>query len=329
MNQQNLKVKKDIEKTCWPNTQCMQLNNHVTYLFTKTKIKIYKNLPNITPKLIPIDILFHTKRYQLFQVIIDELETIIIDTITVQITPTKLQQNKNLILHDLLKKSEENFFQKCNLLHLLDSSCGYPLLNYDNKMTDHIENLLEIVLGFCLFGSSNKIKSIFHPDFSEKISVLQVEVLFENFMIETSNYCIDALLRSSSGIIFGFQNYIFDEKYYSIRKVEEFRNNLMWYKFTNRYIDIPKNIYENRFTIWIIGPKGIISKKIFGHRLYELPSLSTTQLIITFILEIQDFFLPKFYNLIQILAKAIFYIISGPIKSKIYLVWKNISNDVS
>ena len=131
MNQQNLKVKKDIEKTCWPNTQCMQLNNHVAYLFTKTKIKIYKNLPNITPKLIPIDILFHTKRYQLFQVIIDELETIIIDTITVQITPTKLQQNKNLILHDLLKKSEENFFQKCNLLHLLDSSCGYPLLNYD------------------------------------------------------------------------------------------------------------------------------------------------------------------------------------------------------
>ena len=88
-------------------------------------------------------------------------------------------------------------------------------------------------------------------------------------------------------------------------------------------------IYENRYNIWIMGPKGIISKNIFGHRLYELSDLSTTQLVITFILEIQDFLLPKLYTLVQVLMKAIFYIISGPIKSKIRIIWKSISSDFS
>jgi len=329
MNLKDLKLGENPEKKYWAATQGQNLNIQVAGLLTKTKRKLYQDLSNATSKTIPLDILFHTKRRKLFQIVVNEVESMVLEKVTLEVTPREIYQKKTTMISELLKRSEKKFFLECDPFHLSNLFSNAQLINYDNSITYNLENFLELILLFCLFGSSNKTKVIFNPIFGDKIPAIQVEVLFENFIIEISNYFIDALLRSSSGIVFGFQNYLFDDKYYSIRKVEQFRNNLMWYKFTNRYINIPKNIYENRYNIWIMGPKGIISKNIFGHRLYELSDLSTTQLVITFILEIQDFLLPKLYTLVQVLMKAIFYIISGPIKSKIRIIWKSISSDFS
>nr|YP_010338475.1 hypothetical protein MW432_pgp156 [Rhodaphanes brevistipitata]UNJ18425.1 hypothetical protein [Rhodaphanes brevistipitata] len=311
----------------WPSHQGSELNLCVAQLFAKTRIKCLNYLCNVTSQTMPIDVLFYTKRYQLFQIILNELEKLVLEKITSRTNLNIIKIEKYFILDHLLHRSTHHFFTKCHRLQYASNQKMKIKLyiNFDLQLIRILSNFFEIVFAFLLFGSSNKI----YMTFGKKVLVAQVEILFENLIIDVSNCIIDALLRNSDGISFAFQNYIFDNQYYSIRKIEQIRNNLMWYKFMNQYINIPKNIYENKYSIWIISPKGILAKKISAYRLYELSYLSTNQLIITFILEIQDFLLPKIYALIQFLIKTIFFFIYKPIQSKIELLWRYITNDFS
>lgn len=324
MNNRKLIGLKD--KEFWPVNPSTDLNKKVAYVFAKTKVKFLHNLTNISNQTLPIDALFYTKKYILFHIILEEFENIFMNKVLL----IEQISNQNNLLQYLLQRSTKNFFNECVSSKNKTIDVDITLLvNFDIGSINALKDSLEILMLFFIYGSSYKTKMIFSPIFGKQIPIIQIEILLENLIIEISNFIIDALLRSSQGIKFAFQYYIFNDRHYSIRKIEQIRNNLMWYKFVNKYINIPKNIYENKYSVWIISPRGIISKNISGHRLYELSNLSTTQLIITFLLEIQDFFLPKISNFIQFLFKTICYIIYNPLKSKISTTWQHFTHDLS
>nr|YP_010336536.1 hypothetical protein MW557_pgp152 [Rhodospora sordida]UNJ14942.1 hypothetical protein [Rhodospora sordida] len=310
----------------WPTNPGLNLTRKVALIFANLRIKISQNLSNKSYDILSVEVLSHIKKYKLFYIILNQLELIILEKVTSKIELHHIIQEKYLIVLQFLSKSKEAFFDEFNTSHNYNLQ---QLFNYDHNMVHELENNLELLLVFSVLGSSNQTKIIFHPSFIQKIPDIQIEILFENFLIQTSNVLIDALLRTSDGINFGFQSHLFDKQYCSIRTIEQFRNNLMWYKFTNRYITIPKNIYENKYSLYVISPQGILNKHISAYRLYELSELSTSQLIVTFIIEIQDFLLPKLSGLLRFLTKVIFYIIYEPLKSNTQLLWQNWSKDLS
>nr|YP_009296753.1 hypothetical protein Bangp_014 [Bangiopsis subsimplex]AOM66096.1 hypothetical protein Bangp_014 [Bangiopsis subsimplex]ARO90347.1 conserved hypothetical plastid protein [Bangiopsis subsimplex] len=311
----------------WPLSSGIYLTNIVASVFAKTKIKLLNNLNNKTTRIIPIDILTLNKKYFLLLTVVKELEKIVIKEIDID----NLTKRKKDLTRYIIRNSTEKFLFDSSLLNpnYIKNMRYSTLVNFDTTATHNLENSLEILMSFFLYGSGNKIRMTFNPIFGNKIPVAQVEILLDNFIIQIANCIIDAILRSSHGIKFAFQYLIFDPTNNSIRKIEHFRNNLMWYKFIDQYVTIPKNIYENKYSLWIVSPKGLFMKNISAYRLQELSNLSTSQLIITFLLEIQDFLLPKIYTLVQFFFKIICYIIYYPLRNRIRNAWKIFLNDFS
>nr|YP_010336339.1 hypothetical protein MW428_pgp153 [Goniotrichopsis reniformis]UNJ14745.1 hypothetical protein [Goniotrichopsis reniformis] len=309
----------------WPIDQGKDLNYRVAKIFALLHIKIAQNLSNKSSHILPIDVLSNFKKHQLFLIILEELEKVLLDTIRAQIKPKDLTKNKNSLALSILSNSREIFFSQYNDSKNYDY---YLLINYDQDLIFELENNLELLLLFSILGSSHNTQTLFNRNLPQKINERQIEVLFDNFLVQTSNLLTDGLLRTTEGISFSLQNHLFNSNYYSVRNIEQFRNNLMWHKFMRRYIIIPKNIYENRYNLYVLSPSGILTKYIFAQRLYELSKLSTTQLIITFIIEIQDFLLPKIYSFLRFITKIIFFVIYEPLKSNTRLFWHNLGKDI-
>nr|YP_010336733.1 hypothetical protein MW559_pgp153 [Stylonema alsidii]UNJ15139.1 hypothetical protein [Stylonema alsidii] len=310
----------------WPSTPGPDLNYKISIIFANLHIKISQNLSNQSTHNIALDVLSIHQKYYLLHIILKELKKTILENIIFEIQSKQIIVNRNVILANILSNTRQQFlFDKQHDL------VGHQkqLINYDAETLYELQNNLTLLLTLSILGSSPKIQTLLNPVITSKIYNVQVEILFENFLIQTANLFIDALLRTNEGISFGFQNHLFNSNYSSIRNIEQFRNNLMWYKFLYRYIVIPKNIYENKYNLYVMSPKGIIQKYIFTQRLSELTQLSTIQLIVTFIIEIQDFLLPKIYNLIQFILKIIFSIIYEPLRNNSRLLWKNIIKDIS
>mmetsp|Transcript_16938 Transcript_16938/g.69130 ORF Transcript_16938/g.69130 Transcript_16938/m.69130 type:complete len:318 (+) Transcript_16938:2875-3828(+) len=303
----------------WPNNPGIDLNRQVAHIFTNLKIKISQNLQNRSSQVLPIDILSPTKKYYVFSIILNELENITLECIASK-DNLKQESITSFLTASSHKISCESYISSNNI------KIHRRLFNYDSKMVTELANNLTIILNLCSLGASNFSQVIFYPNtLSRRVPYIQIEILFENFIIQASNVVIDALLRTSEGVMFGLENHLFNIRYSSIRTIEQFRNNLMWYKFVYNYIAIPKNIYENKYNVYVISPEGILSKHIFAQRLAELSTLSTTQLVITFIIEIQDFLLPKIYILLQFISKTIFFIIYEPLTITLTKLSKNLS----
>lgn len=310
----------------WPSSPGPDLNYKISIIFANLHIKISQNLSNQSTHNIALDVLSIHQKYYLLHIILKELKKTILANIIFEIQPRQIIVNQNIILTNILSNTGQQFlFEKPHDF----GDHQKQLINYDAETLYELRNNLTLLLTLSILGSSPKIQTLLNPVITSKIYNVQVEILFENFLIQTANLFIDALLRTNEGINFGFQNHLFHSNYSSIRNIEQFRNNLMWYKFLYRYIVIPKNIYENKYNLYVMSPKGIIQKYIFTQRLSELTKLSTIQLIVTFIIEIQDFLLPKIYNLIQFILKIIFSIIYEPLKNNSRLLWKNIIKDIS
>nr|YP_010336140.1 hypothetical protein MW609_pgp153 [Chroodactylon ornatum]UNJ14546.1 hypothetical protein [Chroodactylon ornatum] len=306
--------------TYWPTVPGRNLNRKVAKTLATLRIKISQNLANQSLPYLPINILSPLGRYSLTSLILHEVEQFILENIGSNLNATQIRQKRHRNVSQLIYKSTRKFFYASNI----SSSFNYKeIFNYDSRSMLELENDFELLLGFSILGLSDKTKVVFNPIFGSQVPDTQIELLFENFIIQVANFLVDALLRTSEGVTFGFQNQIFDNQYSSIRTVEQFKNNLMWYKFVKYYITIPKNIYENTYSIWVISPKGIICRNISAHRLYDLSELSTTQLTVTFIIEIQDFIIPKISNLIQFCTKALFYLLYEPIHMRLRLLWHN------
>lgn len=297
--------------TYWPNRQSVDLNLAVSNLFAQAYQKLSFELSSKTNDYLAIDILSEQTKRQLLIELLTELEILIVDIIELNLSTKELKQlNDHILLHFLntatrrlitkLQIQKTNFYigfhLKYNQLFFQEHSCAFYIL-----------------LAYLVFGSESILCYTF-PFRNKKTPFYHVKALFENAIIQASNITAFNLIENSKSIqtIYSliYNSKIAHSKYHSIRKISNFKNNLIGNSLINTYMHYPQSIYCGKYNICLLSSKGIIRKYIYLNRSYNYLELSNYQLGSVLYLEIQDFIIPRFNKLISLIGKLIIYVFS-------------------
>lgn len=310
----------------WPNKQSIDLNNAVVNLFITTKKKFMYNLSNNTNHCLYIDILNNINKQKLFQIILNELEKLILDIIELNLNRTNLKKLSYKILYSFIKKISYNYIY---IVHQNNYNMWYNInnKNFNNTYFNLIlkENYLLInnLLIYLIFGSSFIDNQLFI--FNKLYTPYKhVQILFENFIIQTSNLVIYHLFYNSlylSQILTLIQyNTISNYSYVSTRSIIFFLNNLNIQNLIYKYISQPKAIYSARYQVWLMSNEGIITKYIYTNRLEDIKKLSKTKIFFLCCLEIKDILIPKIEKISIIIGKYFLYILINLLGNIIILI---------
>nr|YP_063522.1 conserved hypothetical plastid protein [Gracilaria tenuistipitata var. liui]AAT79597.1 conserved hypothetical plastid protein [Gracilaria tenuistipitata var. liui] len=295
----------------WPYKQGIHLNHEVAYLFAYIRQKCHSNLSNNTKDYLYIDILNNSVKHKLFSIVLVELEVLVLDLIELNLSFQGIQALKDKILYDLIQKVIANFLIDIDANSFSIILTEIKRYSYLKFLLLEYKWLLENLLIYLIFGSMHIENYIFA--FDQKCTPIKhVAILLESLMIQISNLAIFIILenvKSLSNITVFLKKYnLCNQSYLSIRSLAALRNNLFYQNLLYLYIFQPKYIYSNRYKIWLISSKGLVTKYIYVSRLEDFIQLSYLQLIIITLIELQDFMIPKCERILMVLVKLILYI---------------------
>jgi len=301
----------------WPNKQSLKLNNSVAELFFNTRNKLKSKTSNQTNDYLYIDILNNQYKQKLFDLVLIELEKLILDFIELNLQKKDINALNYKILSNFTNIIYNYLFYKNEIsnkknIHNINKNLIIKDSYFNQLIFMEKQLLIEYLLIYLVFGSSYIEDDIFL--FSKFFTpYTHVQILFENFIIQISNFIIHNLLNKffslSETINFLQKNSLCNYSYISIRSIALFINNLNWQNCINLYINQPKLIYSSRYQVWLISSNGFITKYIYISRLKELNKLSKEKTLFLFFLEIKDVIIPKLENFLIIGTKYILYLL--------------------
>nr|QVY57914.1 hypothetical protein [Betaphycus gelatinus] len=310
----------------WPQDQSFELNKQVANLFSDTRQKFSYNLLNKTNDNLYLDLLDNFNKKKLFTIVLIELEIVLLDIIELNLSIEMIQLLSYKILYDILQKSVKRFSNKAKSIYKnIDSSNCKS--NYLHITLSEYKLLLEYLLIYLVYGTSKIRKNIFVFD-NNNTPNQHVSILFENLVIQISDLVICMIIESMqslSKIISFIKNYaLCNSSYISFRSIALFRNNLVLQNFIRFYINQPKAIYSSRYKVWLLSSHGLVSKYIYISRLDDISSLSTTQLLSLFLIEIQDLIIVKLEKFLLIVIKLFIYILTNLLSNSIIFCIRSI-----
>nr|YP_010199312.1 hypothetical protein LK036_pgp195 [Gracilariopsis tenuifrons]UAD89170.1 hypothetical protein [Gracilariopsis tenuifrons] len=295
----------------WPCKQGMYLNHEVAHLFAYVKQKFNRNLSNQTNDSLYIDILNNSVKNKLFSIVLVELEILILDLIELNLSIKTIKRLNCKILYDLIQKSVAHFLVEFHIHN-------YPIILIKGQKYSYLKIilieykwLLESLLIYLIFGSMYIDNNIFAFD-SQHTPIKHVAILLENLVIQVSNLVTFMILENlkslSNIVIFLKSNKLCNVSFISIRSLAVFRNSLICQNWIYLYLIQPKYIYSSRYKVWLISSKGLVTKKIYIHRLHDFIKLSRSKLILVALIELQDLIIPQLEKFLLIFIKLILYI---------------------
>nr|YP_009398372.1 hypothetical protein [Lophocladia kuetzingii]ARW67558.1 hypothetical protein [Lophocladia kuetzingii] len=290
----------------WPNQISIDLNNAIVELFYETEYKLSNNLFNNTAYYLYTDVLNQTNKNKLLIIILKDLKRLILNLIELNLDKSNLKTLYKQIIQIFIEKVLLNFLSSINYKY---SKELFFKIRY--KYQDDILNKALFI--YIIFGASSIEKHIFLFN-SRYTPYKHVQVLLENFIIQTSNIVIQLILQniqtSSKINYFLSKTLICNKRYSSHKSFTVFINNLKIQDFINHYIYRPQLIYYEQEEIFLISLTGIITKNISITRLNEIQKFDLIQLILIFWLELRDIVIPKSeIALIQFAKYIIFFLI--------------------
>nr|YP_010337492.1 hypothetical protein MW560_pgp154 [Dixoniella grisea]UNJ17077.1 hypothetical protein [Dixoniella grisea] len=152
------------------------------------------------------------------------------------------------------------------------------------------------------------------------------QIILNDFILNFSNLVKELSLLISPITIINYKDYSVNE--YSInlsqRYTTNIKNNILLNYYIDYYILEPKKIYENCYIFKIIKLNKIYFRNLDILRNYETSFLLLSQIIITYLLEIQDFIIPKIQYTSYIICTIPFINMYQLFKNKIRPIFKNI-----
>nr|YP_010902597.1 hypothetical protein REP55_pgp184 [Hypnea nidulans]WCH54452.1 hypothetical protein [Hypnea nidulans] len=293
----------------WPHYQSLELNKQVVSLFYNTRQKLSCNLSNYTNYKLYIDLLDNNNKRKLFSNVLIELEIIVLDIIALDLKIASIKLLSSKILFDLIYKSLKSFVPnlKYNYSDFFNDFSVYLRI-----VLNEYHLLIEYLLIYLTHGSSEMQSQFFVFDY-KKTPITHVYILFENLLVQVSNtiiYCIVGKMNSLFNIItFIKKNKLSNISYFSMRSIALFLNTLFIQNIIQLYISQPKSIYNSRYKVWLLSSSGLVVKYIYIYRLNDIYSLSKVQLIIFFLVEIQDLIIPQVERFVFIISKVFLYVL--------------------
>lgn len=284
----------------WPNKQSTKLNHAVVDLFLDTENKLIYDLSNNTRYYLYIDILNNYNKTKLFNIILQELKKLILDLVELNLNKINLKNLNKKILYIFTQKVCVKFSKEVNKKY-----------NKNNTLVNTKTNILiENLLIYLIFGSSCIDNNLFLFD-QMYTPYKHVQILFENFIVYTSNITIENLFSKITKSYYVnnciTNKIICNKSYISNRSIILFLNNLKWQNFFYSYIHQPKCIYNERQQVWLITSKGLIIKYIHITRTEEIKNLTKLKIFFLLWLEIKDIIIPKIEKLLIQIGQYLIY----------------------
>lgn len=301
----------------WPNKQSIKLNHAVVDLFLDTENKLIYNLSNKTNYYLYIDILNNLNKTQLFYIILKEFKKLILDIVELNLNKENLQNLNKQILYVFIEAIYVSFSYNIKTKYYYTSTI----------IAREDDTLINNLLIYLIFGSSQIDNNLFLFD-QMYTPYKHVQILFENFVIQMSNITIYNLINnlsnSSSSTINNLlkTNKICHKLYTSNRSVVFFLNNLRWQNLLSSYIFQPKCIYNERYQVWLISSRGIITKYIYATRMQEIKKLTKPKIFFLLWLEIKDIITPKIEKLLIQIGQYLVYFSINLLSNTIILIMR-------
>lgn len=308
----------------WPNKQSIELNLAVSNLFAQTYQKIFFKLSSKTSSCLPIDIFSQYTKKQLLIELLIEFEILVIDIIELNLSTKEVKKLNDQILLHLVNTVTERITSQLCVKEI--NSINFHF-NYNKLFFQEHSFPAYILLTYLIFGSENIARHIF-PFRREKTPFYHVKALFENLVIQISNVITFNLLENSESI--QKTHYLTGDKYMlrcnhrSIRKISNFKNNLISNNLISFYVHYPHSIYCGKYKVCLLSSKGIIYKHIYLNRACEYLQLSNYQLSSIIYLEIQDFIVPRINRFIALIGRLIIYVFIEIISKNLNITIKHI-----
>ncbi|MEH2235631.1 DUF3685 domain-containing protein [Nostoc sp.] len=296
-------------------------------LFASCVTKLQFPLRNVTDVPLEIDIFREDKKRELLYLILQKLAEQLDELRASQIEINQLYEVKNTLIRDLWQVAITDFFGKFSQIQIGNQNIIIVNLLLQNAEVVQRDILNKIPL-FCelysylIFQTELNIDNTSYPVVSAEAKS-QALMILENLLIQVANGVVQPLLNSLADVEAIKQNF-YGRQLISTREIERFRNDLSWkYRLTN-YINEPKAVFESRYELFVIAPRGIAKTSVYAPRNQELEKLSNIPLLVTLLLEFSDAIAPRLKSLLAFVGSGIVFILTQIVGRGLGLIGRGI-----
>jgi DNA-binding NarL/FixJ family response regulator len=296
-------------------------------LFASCITKLQFPLRNVTDIPLEIDIFREEKKRELLYLILQKLAEQLDELRASKIDINQLHEVKITLLCDLWQVAITDFFGKFSRIRINNQNIEIVNLLLQNIEIVQRDILNKIPLvcelySHLLFQTELYIDNSSYPVVSAEAKS-QALMILENLLIQVANGVVQPLLNSLADVEVIKKN-LYGQQFISTREIERFRNDLSWkYRLIN-YINEPKAVFESRYEIFVIAPRGIANTSVYAPRNQELVKLSNIPLVVTLILEFSDAIAPRLKSLLSFVGSGIVFILTQIIGRGLGLIGRGI-----
>ncbi|MBU7582093.1 MAG: DUF3685 domain-containing protein [Nostoc sp. TH1S01] len=296
-------------------------------LFSACINKLHFSLENVTKVPLEIDILREDKKRELLYLILQKLAKQIEDLRAAKITIEQLEGYKNTILFEVWQATVTDFFGKFSQVRIGKQNIEVVKVLLQNPRVIQAEILNKIPFVVELFSYL-----LFHTDLyidnqaylaDSHDAKTQALIILENLMIQIGNGVIQPLLNYLADVEVIKKDF-YTRQLISTREIERFRNDLSWKYRLNNYVNEAKAIFESRYELFVLAPRGIAKTSIYAPRNEELARLSGVPLFVTLGLEFWDAIAPRLQSLLSFLGSGIVFVLTQVIGRGLGLIGRGI-----
>ena len=293
-------------------------------LFSKLQYKIHLSVENNSQRLLSLDLLKNNFKKDLLTVIVNVIENKILNTLNnqtddfVNLGPGDVKKE----FSKLVKTSTEDFLFSHYGIRLkvqeriIDNSlCIQSLANeFDIIYKTPIEAVIN--------PQAVSFRSLFSPIYNYASEDF-LEALLDNLILEISN-CVVYLIAVDLSFLTDFQKTMYKSNFLSLRNLERFKNNLTWQLRTKIFILRPLDIYNNRYSLFILRTSGIYSRTIYANRSRDITTLKEIPLLTISLVEAKDFFVSRVEETFYLVGSGLRFTLTSIVGQLVGLVWRGI-----
>ncbi|MEH2383991.1 MAG: DUF3685 domain-containing protein [Nostoc sp.] len=296
-------------------------------LFASCVTKLQFSLQNVTDVPLEIDIFREDKKRELLYLILQKLAEQLDELRASQIEINQLYEVRSTLISDLWQAAITDFFGKFSRIKFGEQNI--EIVNLLLRNTEVVQrDILNKIPLFCelysylIFQTELNIDNTSYPVVSAEAKS-QALMILENLLIQVANGVVQPLLNSLADVEEIKQNF-YGRQLISTREIERFRNDLSWKYRLKNYINEPKAVFESRYELFVIAPRGIANTSVYAPRNQELEKLSNIPLVVTLLLEFSDAIAPRLKSLLAFVGSGIVFILTQIVGRGLGLIGRGI-----
>ncbi|MEB3218797.1 MAG: DUF3685 domain-containing protein [Nostocales cyanobacterium 94392] len=282
-------------------------------LFASCINKLQFSLQNVTEIPLEIDILREDKKRELLYLLLQKFADSLDELRNSEVENHRLDEVKYILLSDIWQAVIKDFFGKftrirtagieLEIVNILLEDAVIVQTGIINKIP-----LITELLSYLIFQTELNIDNTSYLPGTEEANE-HATMILENMLIYLANAVMQPLLNRLA------DTEVFKKDYYnrqliSTREIERFRNDLSWkYRWQN-YVGEAQKIFESRYELFVLAPRGIANVFVYAPRNNELAELGGIPLIVTLLLELRDAATPRLQSLLSFLGNGVVFVLT-------------------